>query len=68
LRFEPAKSEFGVVNCIWLAEISRLMYRRSGAEPNRHPGAARAEFLKGVALAETAFFADGGTQASLIEG
>jgi hypothetical protein len=67
LAFKPDLAEFDVTNALWLAELSRLIYRRSG-EVASHEGKSRADFLGIKALKEEAFFSVDGTEAALIDG
>ncbi|HVR38118.1 MAG TPA: lipase family protein [Thermoanaerobaculia bacterium] len=66
--FHHSTSEFDRANAAWLAEFSRLIYRRSGGEKGSHRGRTRAAFLAKQGLTEKDFFTDGRTQAALIEG
>jgi hypothetical protein len=66
--FRTGARPFDHVNALWLAEISRLLYRRSDDEPHRHPGRSRKDFLSTAGMKEVAFFDDGKNQGSLIEG
>jgi hypothetical protein len=67
LAFKPDLDEFDVTNALWLAELSRLIYRRSG-EVASHEGKTRADFLGIKALKEEAFFSVRGTDVAVIDG
>jgi hypothetical protein len=67
LRFDPATDRYSTLNALWLAELSRLVYRRSG-EVASHRGRTRDDFLKLVGLSEARFFTDGHSQALLVQG
>jgi pimeloyl-ACP methyl ester carboxylesterase len=66
--FAPILTGYDSLNAWWLAELSRLIYRREsdeiGAQP---PGPTRGDVLASVGLRETAFFNHGGSQAALVE-
>jgi triacylglycerol lipase len=67
LAFKPELAELDVTNALWLAELSRLIYRRSG-EVASHEGKSRADFLGITGLKEEAFFTVDGTEAAIIDG
>ncbi|HKR62136.1 MAG TPA: lipase family protein [Thermoanaerobaculia bacterium] len=67
LTFHSTKRDFDLTNALWLAEISRLIYRRSG-EVNSHPAPLRRDFLRVQELEELHFFSDDKTQAALVGG
>jgi triacylglycerol lipase len=63
--FEPQRVDYSPRNAWWLAELSRLIYRRSSVE-NATVLPDRRTILQNAGLAETRFFGSGGTQAALI--
>lgn len=66
LSFNESRAQFDPINALWLAEFSRLIYRRSN-EVASHSGPSRMDFLRPQGLTESEFFTDGKTQAALIE-
>ena len=67
LPFEPGAPQFRPVDGWWMAEMSRLVYRRHDDEPNPSPdGKTRGEFLEPQGFIELEFFDSQGSQASLI--
>jgi triacylglycerol lipase len=68
--FDPeAAYEYSHVNALWLAELSRLIYRRDVEEVPSPPAPTRAGFLEKAGLIQRAFFASSetDTQAMLVE-
>jgi triacylglycerol lipase len=49
--FDPTTSEYSVANAYWLAELSRLVYKRDSVGPT-----SRAQFLANVHLEELRYF------------
>ena len=68
-RFDPAAAGFNPTNAWWLSELSRLIYRRGGAEPTTldPSSSARQAFLQKVGLRENHFFHTRHAQAALVE-
>ncbi|MCG6907256.1 MAG: lipase family protein [Desulfobacteraceae bacterium] len=68
-RFDPAAAGFNPTNAWWLSELSRLIYRRGGAEPTvlGPSSSARQAFLQKVGLRENHFFYTRHAQAALVE-
>jgi triacylglycerol lipase len=66
--FDPTATGFHPGNALWLAEISRIVYRRDVQELNPPPQPARSRFLEDQGLQTLAFFAshEVGAQAMLI--
>lgn len=71
ITYPPIELEapgFSVTNALWLAELSRLIYRRDSEETAKPVQAPRrTELLFTVALTETQFFSQGATQCALLE-
>ena len=66
--FEPSLTGFDSLSAWWLAELSRLIYRRESDEiGSRANGPTRGDILEKVGLRETAFFNQGGSQGALVE-
>ncbi len=68
--FNPAASAYSRENAWWLAELSRLVYRRDVEEESPPPQPTRSSFLAKAALCQRRFFASQltDTQAMLVEG
>ena len=68
-RFDPAAVSFSPTNAWWLSELSRLIYRKDGAESAVYENepSAREAFLQEVGLRENCFFNTPHTQAALVE-
>jgi hypothetical protein len=65
--FEPQRQDYSPRNAWWLAELSRLIYRRSSVEdgmvlPDRRT------VLQNAGLQETHFFTKAGTQVAIVKG
>lgn len=58
---------FSLGNAWWLAELSRLIYRRQEDETSRPVGPGRNHFLEAHGLQETTFFNRHGIQCALVE-
>jgi triacylglycerol lipase len=68
--FDPETAyEYSHINALWLAELSRLIYRRDVEEMLSAPQPTRTSFLEKAGLIQRAFFAspETDTQAMLIE-
>ncbi len=65
--FRAEAESFDPVNALWLAELSRLIYRRSGDEHHPHPAPSRIDFLAKVGMEELKFFDDDTTEGALIQ-
>lgn len=68
--FEPeAAYEYNHINALWLAELSRLIYRQDVEEVISAPQPTRASFLEKAGLKQRAFFAspEMDTHAMLVE-
>lgn len=59
-------SPYNNSTALWLAELSRLIYRKNNKE-NQFIVPSRSEILKKVSLRETGFFSQGHTHCSIIE-
>jgi triacylglycerol lipase len=67
-RFDLAAPRFSLEAAWWLAELSRLAYRRGAEETIRSASQpTRGEILDRVGLYETHFFDDGCVQGTLVE-
>lgn len=70
LPFEPqATAVYNRVNALWLAELSRLVYRHDAEENNPPPQPTRTSFLKTAKFRQRKFFLskETDTQAMLVE-
>lgn len=67
--FDPMAVGFNAGNALWLAELSRLVYRRDVEENDPPPQPRRAKFLASVSLRQRAFFRSAltETQAIIVE-
>ena len=67
--FDPTTSAYSPVNALWLAELSRLVYRHDTEEENPPPQPTRTRYLENVGFKQRQFFAslETGTQALLVE-
>jgi triacylglycerol lipase len=67
--FDPAASAYSSGNAWWLAELSRLVYRRDIEEESSPPQPARSSFLAKARLRQRRFFVSRATatQAMLVE-
>lgn len=66
--FDPeAKSVYSRVNALWLAELSRLVYRHDIEEEDLPPQPTRTRFLKNAGFQQRHFFGSQNTQAMLVE-
>jgi triacylglycerol lipase len=67
--FEPTATAFSVANAVWLAELSRLVYRRGADEGGPPPQPSRESFLASAKLREVRAFRSHltDTQAMLVE-
>jgi hypothetical protein len=67
--FDPAAVSYSPGNAWWLAELSRLVYRRDVEEESSPPHPTRSSFLAKARLRQRRFFASTvtGTQAMLVE-
>lgn len=54
--FNPATSDYDEGNALWLAELSRLVYRHDTEESNPPPLPTRSSFLAKVGLRQRRFF------------
>jgi hypothetical protein len=69
LPFDPGQPGYSAVNAWWLAELSRLIYKKDRSEdPRAADGPTRAEILATVGLQEERFFDNGRVQCALISG
>jgi hypothetical protein len=67
-QFDPAaKPVYNRVNALWLAELSRLVYRHDIEEENPPPQPTRTSFLENVGLEQRRFFNSQNTKAILVE-
>ena len=66
--FEPSVTAFRRSNAVWLAELSRIVYRHDVPE-SAPPSPTRSSYLAAVGLRQRGFFASDrtGTQAMLVE-
>jgi triacylglycerol lipase len=67
--FEPQASSYSRANALWLAELSRLVYRHDVEEENPPPRPGRTHFLKRAGLRQRAFLIskETNTKAMLVE-
>ena len=67
--FEPSARGYSPANALWLAELSRLVYRQDQEEVADPPTPTRGEFLANAGFSQRAFFlsAETDTQAMLVE-
>lgn len=67
--FDPTTNAYSPVNALWLAELSRLVYRHDTEEENSPPQPTRTHFLEHVGFKQRQFFLsrETGTQAMLVE-
>lgn len=67
--FEPDAGGFSPINALWLAELSRLIYRHDKEEDNPPPKPTRTSFLVKATLRQRQFFLSRktDTQAMLVE-
>ena len=67
--FDPSTSEYNDGNALWLAELSRLVYRHDVEETSSPSTPTRSSFLANVRLRQICFFCEQGTgtQAMLVE-
>jgi triacylglycerol lipase len=67
--FEPHAAAYSRPNALWLAELSRLVYRHDVEEENSPPRPGRSHFLKRVGLKQRAFLISEktNTKAMLVE-
>jgi len=67
--FDPATCVYSPVNALWLAELSRLVYRHDTEEENSAPQPTRSHFLNITGFRQRQFFLskETGTQAMLVE-
>lgn len=67
--FEPEAAGYSRANALWLAELSRLVYRHDVEEVNPPPRPGRSHFLKRVGLKQRAFLISEktNTKAMLVE-
>jgi triacylglycerol lipase len=67
--FEPQTVAYSRANSLWLAELSRLVYRHDVEEDNPCPRPSRTHFLKRAGLRQHAFFISEktNTKAMLVE-
>lgn len=67
--FEPEASGYNTGNALWLAELSRLVYRRDVEEDGPAPQPSRTSFLARAGMRQRRFFNsfDTDTQAMLVE-
>jgi hypothetical protein len=67
-QFDSAtKPIYSRVNALWLAELSRLVYRHDIEEENPPPQPTRTWFLEGAGLKQRRFFNSLNTKAILVE-
>lgn len=66
--FEPQATGYSLPNALWLAELSRIIYRHDEEEDNPSPTPTQTEFLTGAGFTQRKFFIsqDTGTQAILV--
>ena len=62
-----AKSAYSRVNALWLAELSRLIYRHDIEEEDPPPQPTRTSFLESAGLKQRRFFNSQNTKAMLVE-
>lgn len=67
--FDPTDRAYRPVNALWLAELSRLVYRHDTEEENPTPQPTRTRFLERAGFRQRQFFLSNetGTQAMLVE-
>lgn len=67
--FHPETAAYDPSNALWLAELSRLVYRHDAEEETRPPQPSRTRFVEKCGLRQTRFFNAPvtGTQAMLLE-
>lgn len=66
-RIDAGSRDYSPVNALWLAELSRLIYRREESELGRPvEGPSRSEVLSRVGLEELRFLDRGSTQCAVI--
>lgn len=67
--FDPTASAYSPVNALWLAELSRLVYRHDTEEENPPPQPTRTSFLVNAGFKQRQFFLsrETDTQAMLVE-
>lgn len=68
-EFDPATTAYSPVNALWLAELSRLVYRHDAEEDSPPPQPTRTHFLEDAGFTQKRFFhsKETGTQAMLVE-
>jgi triacylglycerol lipase len=67
--FDPTAPAYSPVNALWLAELSRLVYRHDAEEDSPPPQPTRTHFLEHAGFTQRQFFLskETGTQAMLVE-
>lgn len=67
--FDAATRAYSPANALWLAELSRLVYRHDSEEDNPQPQPTRTHFLENAGFKQRQFFLspETGTQALLVE-
>lgn len=67
--FDPTTSVYSPANALWLAELSRLVYRHDTEEESPPPQPTRTSFLVNAGFKQRQFFLsrETGTQAMLVE-
>jgi hypothetical protein len=67
--FDPNANEYSPINALWLAELSRLVYRHDTEEDNSPSVPTRTSFLSKVGLLQRQFFLskETDTQSMLVE-
>jgi hypothetical protein len=67
--FYPTTSAYSPVNALWLAELSRLVYRHDAEEESPPPQSTRTHFLENAGFKQRQFFLskETDTQAMLVE-
>lgn len=67
--FDPTTPAYSPVNALWLAELSRLVYRHDAEEDSPPPQPTRTQFLENAGFSQRQFFLskETGTQAMLAE-
>lgn len=68
-EFDPTTSAYSPVNALWLAELSRLVYRHDAEEDSPPPQPTRTRFLEHAGFSQRQLFIskETGTQAMLAE-
>ena len=68
-EFDPASSAYSPVNALWLAELSRLIYRHDTEEESLPPQPTRTSYLANAGFKQRQFFLsrETDTQAMLVE-